>query len=143
MALTESSDPSGAFAYVQQQLPGIIDDLKSDFANEDTTYKQDNSKLDGLENGRAEIARRTKDDEQLVAAMISNQTTELLRDQEYIYDFEDVGAEVRSKLVRSELPQSMHLATETALVAACYQVLHFWAVYLQERHQEAVFRGKN
>ena len=80
---------------MHQALPGIIDELKADIANENTVYNNDSSRIDQLAAERAAITQRNSDDSKMVNDMITNQTNELLIDQQYIYHFEDEAAAVR------------------------------------------------
>jgi hypothetical protein len=101
MAITEPepSSPSGDLDFIQKLLPGIIDKLKLGTANEETLYREQSSKLDNINLMRSRIERRTREDNDMVDAMIKNQSYELLFNQKYIYDFEDVAAQVHDNLL--------------------------------------------
>ncbi len=57
---------------------------------------QENDQVDGLMEDRRKIEARSAADSKMVTELLNNQTVQLLQDQQYIYDYEDSQAKVKT-----------------------------------------------
>jgi hypothetical protein len=68
--------------------------IENDLVSEHRTEDLNNKRVGIVETLEQQEAEREKHDTKLVEDLISNQTVEILRDQEYIYKYEDTVARV-------------------------------------------------
>ena len=63
-------------------------------------YQKENDAIDKVMVERRQIEARSAADTLSVTELLNNQTVELLQDQQYIYDFEDSQAKVRTPFIQ-------------------------------------------
>jgi hypothetical protein len=96
-------------------------------------YHKENEAIDKLMVERRRIEARSAADTQMVSELLSNQTVELLQDQQYIYDYEDSQAKVQTPFTQIS---SVHILTER--LTFCFIPVHLMNWILNAAHNQRV-----